>query len=179
MDVRILRTMWFVPVLGASVLLSALPSHVAAQEEADSANVEKDPDQEQLPLEVGRRLQYSASEGSWMSLDVSPDGRMLVFDHLGDLFTLPIEGGNASRLTRGMGFDGQPRFSPDGEHVVFTSDRDGGENVWVVSVDLADTVQITTGTHDRYVSPEWTPDGDYIVATKGSKLHIWHLTGGG
>jgi Tol biopolymer transport system component/imidazolonepropionase-like amidohydrolase len=171
--------MWLAPMLSASVLLSALPSHVVAQEEADSAEVENDPDQEQLPLEVGRRLHYSASEGSWMSVDVSPDGRTLVFDHLGDLFTLPIEGGSASRLTRGMGFDGQPRFSPDGEHVAFTSDRDGGENVWVVSVDLADTVQITKGTHDRYVSPEWTPDGDYIVATKGSKLHMWHRTGGG
>jgi hypothetical protein len=97
---------------------------------------------------------------------------------LGDLFTLPMSGGRATRLTRGMGFDAQPRFSPDGEHVVFTSDRDGGENLWILSLDLADTVQLTRGKHERYQGPEWTPDGDYIVATKGTKLHLWHRTGG-
>jgi Tol biopolymer transport system component len=146
---------------------------------AQEAKKAKDPEQEALPLEVGRHLRYTASEGSWMSVDLSPDGRTVVFDHLGDLFTVPLTGGAATRLTRGMGFDTQPRFSPDGRHVVFTSDRDGGENVWIIATDLSDTVQITKAKHDRYVSPEWTPDGEYVVATKGSKLHMWHRTGGG
>ena len=153
--------------------LSALPTH--AQEGGDD---DKDADQEGLPLEVGRRLQYSATEGSWMSIDVSPDGQTLLFDHLGDLFTVPMSGGASTRITRGMGFDAQPRFSPDGERIVFTSDRDGGENVWILSLDLADTTQLTSGSHDSYSSPEWTPDGEYVVATKGSKLHMWHRTGG-
>lgn len=157
----------------AAVLL--VPSPSSAQE----AKKPKDPEQEGLPLEVGRHLRYTATEGSWMSVDVSPDGQTVVFDHLGDLFTVPITGGQATRLTRGMGFDTQPRFSPDGTHVVFTSDRDGGENLWILSMDLADTVQLTKGKHDRYVSPEWTPDGEYVVATKGNKLQMWHHTGGG
>jgi len=147
---------------------------VSAQTGAD----EKDPEQEGLPLEVGRHLRYTAREGSWISLDVSPDGGTIVFDHLGDLFTVPLAGGRATRLTSGMGFDGQPRFSPDGSHVVFTSDRDGGENLWIVATDLSDTVQVTKGKHDRYVSPEWTPDGEYVVATKDNKLHLWHRSGG-
>jgi imidazolonepropionase-like amidohydrolase/Tol biopolymer transport system component len=163
----------FLGAFVAAVLLLPLPS--SAQE----AKKPKDPEQEGLPLEVGRHLRYTATEGSWMSVDVSPDGQTVIFDHLGDLFTVPVTGGQATRLTRGMGFDAQPRFSPDGTHVVFTSDRDGGENLWIISLDLADTVQVTKGKHDRYVSPEWTPDGEYVVATKGSKLQMWHRTGGG
>ncbi|MEQ8329847.1 MAG: amidohydrolase family protein [Longimicrobiales bacterium] len=146
----------------------------AAQEAEEAEN----PLKEELPLEPTRTLAYTATEGSWISVDVSPDGRTLVFDHLGDLFTVPISGGRASRLTQGMGFDAQPRFSPDGEHVVFTSDRDGGKNLWILSLDLTDTTQLTRGGHDGYVSPEWTPDGDYVVATKDNKLHLWHRDGG-
>jgi imidazolonepropionase-like amidohydrolase/Tol biopolymer transport system component len=163
-------------ILAGATLMLLLPAPAALAQEDESKT---DRDQEGLPLEVGRRLQFTAREGSWMSVDVSPDGGTVVFDHLGDLFTVPISGGAATRLTRGMGFDGQPRYSPDGEHIAFTSDRDGGENIWIISLDLTDTVQVTEGAHDRYVSPEWTPDGSYVTATKGSKLHLWHRDGGG
>ncbi|HSG47416.1 MAG TPA: hypothetical protein VLA43_06380, partial [Longimicrobiales bacterium] len=134
---------------------------------------------EELPLTPGRVLSMTATEGSWMSVDVSPDGETVLFDLLGDLWTVPISGGDATQLTRGMGFDAQPRFSPDGRHIVFTSDRDGGENVWIMAADLSDTTQVTRGKGDRYLSPEWTPDGAYVVATKGSKLWMWHRDGGG
>jgi Tol biopolymer transport system component/imidazolonepropionase-like amidohydrolase len=167
------------PLAGAFWLLLlpvSAPALAAQEPPADSAA--SNPLQEKLQLEPTRTLSMTATEGSWISVDVSPDGQTLVFDLLGDLYTMPATGGDATRLTRGMGFDGQPRFSPDGRHVVFTSDRDGGENLWIVSVDLADTVQLTRGKNDRYVSPEWTPDGQYVVATKGSKLHMWHRDGG-
>lgn len=159
----------------AALLLSCLLAPPVPAQEADEP---KDPDQEGLPLEVDRHLRYTAREGSWISVDVSPDGSTIVFDHLGDLFTVPIEGGPATRLTRGMGFDAQPRFSPDGASVLFTSDRDGGENLWILSLDLTDTVQVTEGGHDSYVSPEWTPDGRYLVGNKNGKLHLWHRRGG-
>jgi imidazolonepropionase-like amidohydrolase/Tol biopolymer transport system component len=164
-----------IDLLGTAVPLVAQATDSAAT--ADSTAT-KDPDQEKLPLEVGRRLQYSATEGSWMSLDVSPDGGTILLDHLGDVFTVPMAGGAATRLTRGMGFDAQPRFSPDGKRIVYTSDRDGGKNLWIITTDLADTVQLTKGKHDSYLSPEWTPDGEYVVATDGTKLHMWHRTGG-
>ncbi len=171
------RTGGFLSPLSLLLLLLALvPAGAAGLQERDAD--ETDPDQEELPLEVGHYLRYTAEEGSWMSVDVSPDGRTVLFDHLGDLFTVPLEGGTATRLTRGMGFDAQPRFSPDGRHVVYKSDRDGGENLWILSLDGADTVQLTRGGHDDYVSPEWTPDGEYVVATKDGKLHLWHRKGG-
>ncbi len=143
----------------------------------DSAALERL--KEGLPLTPGRTLSMTATEGSWMSLDVSPDGRTVVFDLLGDLWTVPLSGGEATQLTRGMGFDAMPRFSPDGEHVVFVSDRDGGENVWIMATDLSDTTQVTRGKGNSYLSPEWTPDGDYVLATRGSKLWMWHRKGGG
>ncbi len=133
-----------------------------------------------LPLEPARSIEFSTDEGSWMSLDVSPDGQTIVFDLLGDLYTLPIAGGVANAITSGMGYDAQPRFSPDGNSIVFVSDRDGGENIWIMSVDGTDTTQLTSGKGNRYMSPEWTPDGTYIVASKGgtSKPWLYHVDGG-
>jgi Tol biopolymer transport system component len=134
--------------------------------------------QEGLPLVPTRTATWDTKVGSWMSVDVSPDGRTLVFDILGDLYTMPIEGGRATPFTRGMAMDGQPRFSPDGKKVVFVSDRDGGWNVWTISVDMKDTVQVTRGKTNAYESPEWTPDSKYIVVSRNTKLHMYHADGG-
>ncbi|MES2521859.1 MAG: amidohydrolase family protein, partial [Gemmatimonadota bacterium] len=71
-----------------------------------------------------------------------------------------------------------PRFSPDGKKIVFVSDRTGGYNLWTISVDRKDTVQITTGNTNSYESPVWTPDGKYIVATRGQKLWLFPEVGG-
>jgi Tol biopolymer transport system component len=134
-----------------------------------------------LPLTASRTISFSTDQGTWMSVDVSPDGTTLVFDLLGDLYTLPMSGGRATRLTSGLPYDAQPRFSPDGKSIVFVSDRDGGNNIWTLSVDLKDTVQVTKGKDFEYASPEWTPDGEYIVASKGTRIEqLWmfHKDGG-
>jgi Tol biopolymer transport system component len=136
-----------------------------------------------LPLEAARKSTFTAMEGSWMSLDVSPDGRTIVFDLLGSLYTLPMEGGTAKRLTSGMAFDAQPRFSPDGKKIVFVSDRSGGDNVWTMSLDMIDTTQVTQGNTSLYASPAWSPDGDYIVVSRSgglggaAKLQLHHVDG--
>ncbi|MGH7483541.1 MAG: amidohydrolase family protein [Longimicrobiales bacterium] len=172
-------------LLGAAAAMVALhglaPLH-AQNVPPDTAESESEDDA--LPLEATRALRYTATEGTWISLDVSPDGRTIVFDFLGDLYTLPIVGGQTIRLTDGLAFDGQPRFSPDGSRIVFTSDRSGGENLWIMALDGSDTTQVTEGKNGRYQSPEWTPDGEYIVASKTflrigvPKLHMYHIDGG-
>ena len=137
-----------------------------------------------LPLAPARAARFTTSRGTWMSVDVSPDGQTIVFDLLGDLYTLPIAGGTATRLTNGMAFDAQPRFSPDGKRIAFMSDRSGGDNVWVMSLDGRDTVQVSHGHEDFTVSPEWTPDGKYVVVSKGiggfglPKLWLYDVSGG-
>ncbi|HWC44931.1 MAG TPA: amidohydrolase, partial [Casimicrobiaceae bacterium] len=124
-------------------------------------------------------------EGTWISLDVSPDGQTIVFDLLGDLYTIPIAGGTATALTSGMAYDAQPRFSPDGKSIVFTSDKDGGDNVWVMDLATKRTKLITKGKTSRYRSPEWTPDGNYVTVSRAaaaigpSKLYMYHKDGGG
>ena len=96
-----------------------------------------------LPLPVDRMVPIDLTEGSWISLDVSPDGGTLVFDYLGDLFTLPMAGGNATQFTTGLAFDAQPRFSPDGERILFTSDRNGGQNIWIQPLSGGEPVSYT------------------------------------
>lgn len=126
-------------------------------------------------------------EGTWMSVDVSPDGRELVFDLLGDLYVLPITGGDALALTHGMAWDMQPRYSPDGETIAFTSDRGGGDNVWVIDRDGRHARQVTKEDYRLVNSPAWTPDGRFIAARKHFTSHrslgageIWlyHVAGG-
>ena len=131
-----------------------------------------------LPLVPQRQLTFTTDEGTWISLDVSPDGKTIVFDLLGDLYTLPIGGGSATRLTSGLPFDAQPRWSPDGKQIVFTSDRSGAENLWVVDADGSHPRAITRGDKQRYVSPSWTPDAQYIIASKGGDLWLHHKDGG-
>ncbi|HEX6308729.1 MAG TPA: amidohydrolase family protein [Longimicrobiales bacterium] len=165
-------------VLGLAFTAAPLAAQGGPRGDSASARTARNPLQNGLPLEPTRALTYTATEGSWVSVDVSPDGRTLVFDLLGDIYTMPITGGRATALTSGMALDAQPRFSPDGTKIVFTSDRSGGEGVWTMSLDLKDTTQITTGKTTKYDSPEWTPDGNYIVVTRGINLHMYHVDGG-
>src|ERR1700722_7854104 len=96
-----------------------------------------------LPLTPERKLEFDTDEGTWLSLDVAKDGRTIVFDLLGDLYTMPIEGGEAKPLLTGLPFDGQPGYSPDGSMIAFTSDRSGSENVWVAKADGSDPHQLS------------------------------------
>ncbi len=138
-----------------------------------------------LPLKPTRSVDFTTSEGTWISLDVSPDGQTIVFELLGDLYTMPVTGGEAKRITGGPAFDSQPRYSPDGKSIVFLSDRSGSENVWLCESDGSNPRALTKGDKNLYASPEWTPDGQYVVASKtsmpiGSVYEIWlyHKDGG-
>ncbi len=166
------------PSLVPLVFAVLLPVGLIAQEPPADTTKKRNPVQEGLPLEPTRTLEFTTDVGSWLSVDLSPDGQTLVFDLLGDLYTMPASGGKAVPLTQGMAVDAQPRFSPDGRRVVFTSDRNGGEGIWILSLDKKDTVQVTRGKNDKYDSPEWTLDGQYVLFTKNLKLHMAHVDGG-
>lgn len=106
------------------------------------------------------------NEGTWMSLDVSPDGKQIVFDLLGDIYLLPISGGQARSLSSGLAWDMQPRFSPDGQYIAFTSDRAGGDNIWTLKLDSGELHQVTHEDFRLLNNPSWSPDGRYIAARK-------------
>lgn len=167
--------LFLVPVYG----VDATPAVFFSQDQASDDTTKQEG--EGLPLEPGRTLSYIATEGTWISLDVSPDGQTIVFDLLGDIYTMPATGGEATSITQGMAYDVQPRFSPDGERIVFVSDRSGAENLWLMAADGSDTVQVTKEKTTDFISPEWTPDGKYIVVSKGRrnlKLWLYHVDGG-
>ena len=132
-------------------------------------------------------VQFETIEGTWMSVDVSPDGRTLVFDLLGDLYTLPLAGGRATRITSGPAYDVQPRFSPDGSRISFTSDRSGGDNIWTADARGGDMQQVTDESFRLLNNAVWTPDGDYLIARKhftatrslgAGEMWMVHRTGG-
>lgn len=159
------------------LLLVGSASLLSAQGGSDSTARRTAPESD-LPLIPTRPLHFTTDEGTWMSLDLSPDGKTIVFDLLGDIYTIPATGGSATRITSGSGFDGQPRFSPDGKSIVFVSDRSGSENLYLISPDGKNLHPITRGPNMAYISPDWTPDGQYIVVSRSNDLWLYHKDGG-
>ncbi len=137
-----------------------------------------------LPLKPDRKIEFTTDEGTWLSLDVSPDGKTIVFELLGDIYTLPIEGGEAKRIDGGMAFDSQPRFSPDGKWITFISDREGSENVWIMHPDGTEAKQVSKDPNNDFASPSWSPDGRYIFVSKAGfgittyEIWMYHVDGG-
>ena len=166
-----------------TILCSLVPlfigSTVTAQtaEENDSSAAEARRG-DALPLITTRTLEFTTDEGTWISLDLSPGGATIIFELLGDLYTLPISGGEATRITSGQAYDMQPRYSPDGSQIAFISDRNGSENLWIAGADGSDARPLTTDERENYMSPIWTPDGDYLMATKDTQLWLYHKAGG-
>jgi imidazolonepropionase-like amidohydrolase/Tol biopolymer transport system component len=134
-----------------------------------------------------REVAIDVSEGTWMNLDLSPDGRTIAFDLLGDIYTMPIGGGEARRIAEGLPYEAQPRFSPDGGLIAFTSDRGGGDNIWIMNPDGSDKRQVTKENFETLNNPTWSADGRYIAARKHfttqrslgtGEIWLYHLGGG-
>ncbi len=117
-------------VKGIAVLSLFLLSTTAIAQDAEK---KKDKWKVADPPLKTRSVKIDVDEGTWMNLDVSPDGRTIAFDLLGDIYTMPIGGGRATLILGGNAYETLPRWSPDGRRIAFTSDRDGLENVWTMS----------------------------------------------
>jgi Tol biopolymer transport system component/imidazolonepropionase-like amidohydrolase len=165
----------------AALVSSALSTTaIAADESKDKWDITKPP----FPLSS---VSINTNETTWSNLDVAPDGKEMVFDMLGNLFTVSVNGGTAKALTDDFAWDLHPAISPDGSQIAFISDRDGVSNVWVMDRDGENLKQVTKSKNDIIHSPKWSPDGQYIVVTKGimsrrsipaGEVWLYHVAGG-
>jgi Tol biopolymer transport system component/imidazolonepropionase-like amidohydrolase len=176
-----------VEIFGSIVISIALllPGVTFAQETPEAKKPEWDVLKPPFPLST---VSIDTEETTWSSLDVTPDGKKFAFDMLGDIYVVEIEGGQAKALTQDFAWDLQPAISPDGKKIAFVSDRDGISNVWTMNVDGSNLKQITKEKQNIIHSPKWSPDGEYIVATKGimssrsipaGEIWMYHRSGGG
>ncbi|MFZ4164731.1 amidohydrolase family protein [Brevundimonas sp. NPDC058933] len=142
----------------------------------------------QNPPGASHDATIDVTEGTWMSLDVSPDGREIVFDLLGDIYVMPISGGEARAIASGVAWDMQPKYSPDGRSIAFTSDRGGGDNLWVMDRDGSNAKQVSNETFRLLTQPDWSPDGQFVVGRKhftssrslgAGEMWLYHRGGGG
>ncbi len=130
---------------------------------------------------------FTTTEGTWMNLDISPDGSQIVFDLLGDIYIMPASGGKATALRTGIPMEVQPKFSPDGSKISFTSDAGGGDNIWVMDIDGENARQVTKEDFRLLNNSEWMPSGDYLIARKhftsqrsmgAGEMWLYHISGG-
>lgn len=181
-------------LLHAALLAGAamLATPLAAAPKQDSKAAEKGAEEKwnvEAPKGATiRQVPIRVEEGTWMDVDVSPDGQTIAFTLLGDIYTMPITGGTPRRIAEGLAWEVQPRFSPDGKRIAFTSDRGGGDNIWVMNIDGSDKRQVTREDFRLLNQPAWSPDGRFIAAKKHfttersagtGEIWLYHVSGGG
>lgn len=174
----ILRTTLFLSIL----LLFSISPAIAAKDAGDEDKWDVN-----NPPGDSKSISIDTRSGTWMSLDVSPDGTTIAFDLLGDIYILPMSGGEARSINSGLSWSMQPRFSPDGSEIAFISDAGGGDNIWIMKPDGSDAQQLTREDFRLLNNPYWSPDGRFIAARKHftterslgtGEIWLYHRDGG-
>jgi tricorn protease len=98
--------------------------------------------------------------------DFSPDGKVVVFSYLGDLWLVDATGGVARHLTMHEKHDYNPVFSPDGKSIAFDSNRHGGYDVYTIPVDGGRPTRLTYDSADDHVTG-WSSDGQRLLFATG------------
>ena len=167
--------------------LSAAPIAYAQNEGEEKTENESEKWNVNNPPYALNEVTIKTSETTWSSLDVAPNGEFMVFDMLGDLYKVSTKGGDATPLTQDLAWNIHPSISPDGKQIAFISDQDGLSNVWVMDIDGSNLRQITKEKSNLIHSPKWSPDGEYLVVTKGimssrsipaGEIWMYHKSGG-
>lgn len=156
-----------------------------AAQAATASNDKAATSTDELTLKTEREMKFTTDEGTWISLDVSPDGQQIVFDLLGHIYTMPITGGDAKQITFGQGFDSMPHFSPDGSRIVFISDRNGAQNVWIANSDGTHLARLTNDQQSNFAEPIWSRDGQSVIVARHDEplfttweLWMYYVNGG-
>lgn len=179
------------PVLGAPPALQEKwvePPVSAVQDDpvADKpeAKADKKDKKKALPLEAARVVEFETDEATWVSLDVSPDGQTIMFELLGDIYTMPMAGGEATALLTGMAFQSQPVYSPDGTQIAYISDEDGSDNLYIAGADGSKPKKLSSMGSGQAMSPAWSADGNSVFISQipkgigANEVWMYHKHGG-
>lgn len=148
------------------------------------AKKNKEDKKKSLPLEAARTVEFETDEATWVSLDVSPDGQTIMFELLGDIYTMPMAGGEAAALVTGMAFQSQPVFSPDGSQIAYISDEDGSDNLYIAGVDGSKPKKLSSIGSGEAMSPAWSADGNSVFISQisngigANEIWMYHKHGG-
>ncbi len=173
-------------LVGGLFFAAVAPASAKASKKEATTSSPAAKEEDPLPLKPSRKVEFTTNEGTWLSLDVSPDGQTILFELVGDLYTVPMAGGEAKKLTSGMAFNSMPHYSPDGKKIAYISDKGGSENVWISNPDGTNDKQLSQDDQSEFTSPAWSADGDYVIAGRttqfpigASELWMYHVKGGG
>lgn len=134
-----------------------------------------------------QNIEIDTKTTTWSFLDVSPSGQSFIFDMLGDIYSVPITGGDAKALTSGIPWNFQPSYNPAGDKIAFISDRGGADNIWVMDADGSNAQAVSDEEKHLLHNPAWSPDGQWISARKGfvsarsiaaGEIWMYHYSGG-
>ena len=112
-----------------------------------------------------KTLSFETSAGTLISVDVSPNGKTIAFDLLGHIYLMPSNGGNAEAITKGTSWNMFPRFSPDGEKILFTSDRSGSDDLWVQEIKTGEMQNISKMDNPVHQGT-WSISGKHVFGTE-------------
>jgi len=159
------------------------PSLIDDKANGEKADGKKDK-KKGLSLKPERTVEFETDEATWMSLDIAPDGQTIIFELLGDIYTMPAAGGEATAILTGMAFQSQPAYSPDGSQIAYLSDKDGSENLYVANADGSKPKKISSMKKGEGMSPAWSADGNYVFISQltngigANEIWMYHKLGG-
>ena len=169
--------------VGLFLSLALIPPGLAQETPKEEPKEEKE--ERGLPLEPTRRIEFVTDEATWLSLDVSPDGQTIVLELVGDLYTLPIEGGEANPISSGLAFDSQPKYSPEGgpHRVPERSRRSGKCLESLAPTGASPRSSARTRARTSPLRPgrptangSWRPA--HLGASEPSRIWMYHVNGG-
>ena len=120
--------------------------------------------------------QTTITRGASLSVDAAQDGRLAI-DLLGDLWVVPGGGGEARQLTRNLKTVQGPRWSPEGDRLVYSAVADGQQGVWVYDLNSDETKTLSSDSI-LDLHPSWHPDGERVLLSSdvsGEGFDIWEI----